>query len=288
MLSERIYRWLLLLYPGGHRREYGELMVQLFRDRMRRDGKGFGGLTVWRHVTVDLVGAAFEEHKEGTDMRKLTSIAIALAVLLVAGGIGTGVLLAQTRGEVTITIVQDENASTFTSEGADDVAGIMQQAVKEDAIDQQTADEIVQAFQGGGIPADAWQYNYEDDGGLEQALRQAVEEGYISQTTADAVGRYVGERLEEGPASFAGNVVVLEDAATTHLEIGPDADISIAPEAAEIALSFTGAGGGEVWHYDGAIDRVDEAVRQAVEDGLISSETAEIILGTLNVPNADS
>ena len=68
-------------------------MVQLFRDRMRRDGKGFGRLTVWLHVTVDLAQAAFEEHKEGTKMRKLTSIAIAFVVLLVAGGIGTGVLL---------------------------------------------------------------------------------------------------------------------------------------------------------------------------------------------------
>ena len=35
MISERLYRALLLVYPSEHRREYGEPMVQLFRDRMR-------------------------------------------------------------------------------------------------------------------------------------------------------------------------------------------------------------------------------------------------------------
>ena len=46
MFSERVYRWLLIVYPREHRRQYGALMVQLFRDRMRRDGKSFRGLTV--------------------------------------------------------------------------------------------------------------------------------------------------------------------------------------------------------------------------------------------------
>ena len=43
MLAGRVYRKLLLIYPKEHRREYGEPMVQLFRDRMRRDGDGFRG-----------------------------------------------------------------------------------------------------------------------------------------------------------------------------------------------------------------------------------------------------
>jgi len=33
--SLRLYTLLLLIYPGSFRREYGELMVQLFRDLMR-------------------------------------------------------------------------------------------------------------------------------------------------------------------------------------------------------------------------------------------------------------
>ena len=32
MISERVYRALLLAYPSEHRREYGEPMAQLFAD----------------------------------------------------------------------------------------------------------------------------------------------------------------------------------------------------------------------------------------------------------------
>lgn len=102
MLSERVYRWLLFAYPREHRREYGEPMVQLFRDLMRREGNGFRGLLVWSHMIFDLAGAAFKEHKEGADMKKLTSIGVALAVLLAAGGIGAGVLLANGDGEPSV------------------------------------------------------------------------------------------------------------------------------------------------------------------------------------------
>ena len=284
MISERVYRWLLIVYPPEHRREYGELMVQLFRDRMRRHGKGFRGLTVWLHMTFDLAGAAFEEHKEETNMRKLTSIGIALAVLLVAGGIGTGVLLAQTRGEVVINVLEDENVSTFTATGPDDVAGVMQQAVEEGAIDQESADEIVQATQGGDVPANAWQYDFEADGGIEQALQRAVQEGEINQTTANTIGRLIGEQLEGGPASFTGNIVVVEDAKTYH-GTGPD---GISEAADGIVHSVIGVVPGQVWSYNGALDGVEEAVRQAVHDGLISSETAETILVPLSRQNTGS
>ena len=62
MLSEKLYRALLVAYPREHRREYGELMVQLFRDRMRRDGGGLGILKVWLEMFVDLVTSALKEH----------------------------------------------------------------------------------------------------------------------------------------------------------------------------------------------------------------------------------
>ena len=66
MLSEKLYRALLSAYPREHRREYGELMVQLFRDRMRRDGGGLGVLKVWLAMIVDLVTSAFKEHSNGS------------------------------------------------------------------------------------------------------------------------------------------------------------------------------------------------------------------------------
>ena len=65
MISERVYRALLVLYPVEHRREYGEPMVQLFRDRMRRDGSGLRTLGVCAQMVLDLVGSAFMERKEG-------------------------------------------------------------------------------------------------------------------------------------------------------------------------------------------------------------------------------
>ena len=40
VFSEWVYCRLLLVYPREHRREYEEPMIQLFRDRMRRDGGG--------------------------------------------------------------------------------------------------------------------------------------------------------------------------------------------------------------------------------------------------------
>ena len=64
MISERLYRALLVFYPDGHRRDYEEPMVQLFRDRMRRDGGGFRTPVVWVRMVFDLLGSAFVEHRE--------------------------------------------------------------------------------------------------------------------------------------------------------------------------------------------------------------------------------
>ena len=68
MLSEKLYRLLLLAYPREYRCKYGELMIQLFRDRMRRDGGGFGVLNVWMEMIADLVGSALKERRNGGDM----------------------------------------------------------------------------------------------------------------------------------------------------------------------------------------------------------------------------
>ena len=64
MISERLYRALLVFYPAGHRRDYEEPMIQLFRDRMRRDGGGFRTPVVWVRMVFDLLSSAFMEHRE--------------------------------------------------------------------------------------------------------------------------------------------------------------------------------------------------------------------------------
>ena len=63
-LSERVYRKMLIAYPEEHRRRYGEPMALLFRDRLRRDGGGFGTVLVWGHVGFDLARSAFTERME--------------------------------------------------------------------------------------------------------------------------------------------------------------------------------------------------------------------------------
>ncbi len=74
MMSERMYRALLVAYPSEHRRVYGEPMVQSFRDRMRRDGGGLRTLSVWVQIIFDLVSSALKERMEGivaTDAEEL-------------------------------------------------------------------------------------------------------------------------------------------------------------------------------------------------------------------------
>jgi hypothetical protein len=62
--SERVYRTLLMAYPADHRAAFGDEMVQLFRDRLRRDGGGLGSAAVWVHAGLDLAGSAFIERLE--------------------------------------------------------------------------------------------------------------------------------------------------------------------------------------------------------------------------------
>ena len=68
MFSERVYRALLVAYPREFRREYGDLMTQFVRDRMRRDGKGIRGLMIWAHVLSDVATSALREHVRGAGM----------------------------------------------------------------------------------------------------------------------------------------------------------------------------------------------------------------------------
>lgn len=53
-MSERIYRWLLRLYPASFREKFGKEALQLFRDRAR-DEKGFAPrLRLWLDLVADL------------------------------------------------------------------------------------------------------------------------------------------------------------------------------------------------------------------------------------------
>ncbi|MCZ6461416.1 MAG: hypothetical protein O6705_04175, partial [Actinobacteria bacterium] len=74
--SERVYRVMLLVYPEDHRRDYGDAMLGLFRDRLRRDGGGLGTVQVWASVGPDLVASAFTERLEtAMNLKTLNSTA---------------------------------------------------------------------------------------------------------------------------------------------------------------------------------------------------------------------
>ena len=53
-MSERIYAWLLKLYPARFREEYAALMLQLFRDRLQTERGVFRRFRFWLDVTIDL------------------------------------------------------------------------------------------------------------------------------------------------------------------------------------------------------------------------------------------
>lgn len=66
-LAERLYRVLLILYPDHYRREYGTLMVQVFRDMSRASyqRRGLVGLSLWWCATLfDLIRTVMEQRRE--------------------------------------------------------------------------------------------------------------------------------------------------------------------------------------------------------------------------------
>ena len=197
MISERLYRWLLVLYPREHRREYGELMVQMFRDRMSCDGNGFRGPIIWLQMITDLVGTSLSEHKEGFVMTKRIWIGATLGVFLLAlaSVVGMNTLLAQTNGApvVKVYVLEDTETFTMSGTGSDGIGEALQGAVKEGYIDQAAADDIVQSAAGEG-PAVVLQYEV-GSGGVAEAVQQAVDEDKITQQLADTILRSISEQM---------------------------------------------------------------------------------------------
>lgn len=53
-MSEKVYAWLLRLYPSQFRQTYGDEALQLFRDRARDEKGFFPSLRLWLDLLVDL------------------------------------------------------------------------------------------------------------------------------------------------------------------------------------------------------------------------------------------
>jgi hypothetical protein len=61
-MSEKIYGWLLKLYPARFRTEYGASAMQLFRDRLRAERGVFQRIRFWIDMIVDLAVSIPREH----------------------------------------------------------------------------------------------------------------------------------------------------------------------------------------------------------------------------------
>jgi hypothetical protein len=61
-MSEKIYRWLLKLYPASFREGYGAPALQLFRDRLRAERRVARRLRFWGDVIADLFISLPREH----------------------------------------------------------------------------------------------------------------------------------------------------------------------------------------------------------------------------------
>lgn len=61
-MSERIYAWLLRLYPARFRAEYEDAALQLFRDRSEHERGLWRGLRLWFDLVADLAASLPRQH----------------------------------------------------------------------------------------------------------------------------------------------------------------------------------------------------------------------------------
>lgn len=84
-LSVRVYRGLLRAYPREFRQEYGEAMIQVFRDLCLQPGKA-GLASVWGRVLLDYaVSLVSEQIERGVEMTKTKWIQLSGWGLAVSG-----------------------------------------------------------------------------------------------------------------------------------------------------------------------------------------------------------
>jgi hypothetical protein len=116
MRAERIYTLLLYLYPQTHRREFGPLMAQAFRDQIgdTRAGRGYMRIGFWREVLVDLASSACKEHwsafEEGLPMTWIWKhfgvfAGLVLGVTAIVGIVLTNVVFPNNESDSEYTVV---------------------------------------------------------------------------------------------------------------------------------------------------------------------------------------
>lgn len=89
VLSEQVYRALLVLYPADYRHEYGALMAQVFRDvcRAAYQERGAVGMALWWCTTLpDLALTAIEQRRKVRFFVLRTLIIQLTGIAMIVGG----------------------------------------------------------------------------------------------------------------------------------------------------------------------------------------------------------
>ena len=140
-------------------------------------------------------------------MRKRMWIVAASLVALMIVVAGASVVLSQSEDKVKIRVFVQRDSNTFSGEGENGLSDALRQAVEEGAMTRESADMVKTSFvelpAGTALsPSDgemsdpkfrAWSdsnefsLDVESRDGLAEALRQAVDDGEISQEIADEI-----------------------------------------------------------------------------------------------------
>jgi len=70
-MSDTVFRLLLKLYPQRFRAEYGDVMKQLFHDRMNAETGFLGRLHLWADLLTDLAISVPRAHQRSPRASKL-------------------------------------------------------------------------------------------------------------------------------------------------------------------------------------------------------------------------
>lgn len=87
--SERVYRWLLRVFPGAFRAHYEEEMVRLFLDQLRDargSGRAWDRAGLWLHSVGDVLSSGPAEHLRREDKTVAKPVDPGSVALTVASG----------------------------------------------------------------------------------------------------------------------------------------------------------------------------------------------------------
>src|ERR1700739_1202845 len=167
-MSEKIYAWLLRLYPSQFRKAYGDEALQLFRDRCRDETGFFSRLRLWLDLLSDLavsvprqygfvqpvmIGASVQSRLSGTPSFFVLGDGTPRLGALLFGGVLSLVAL----GAFSSLLSHDANHARTGTLGAGDLWG--QSRFTEQEATQPTSTEPATAMNRAAVP----------DGNLEAA-----------------------------------------------------------------------------------------------------------------------